>query len=366
MNWLLFVLPILLQVGCCSSDWVHDYNSMPVELGRVQDQENGLQIYELKQGDDYDDVTLIVRSEKKIMRADLGLELQEIDKEFAQKKGLTPFRGLYVRRMDDDSAAARAGVMPGDILIKLNDLDMVYMDQFNHVIRNSVLPEADVSLVLLRGFENREEVNIRLTPVWNKVTLPSSRAITLATHNIKGPAYVGFNIGTLPAEWAERIYGEAKSTVLISRVVAGTPGYLAGLRPGDRILSVNGEYFETAARLNEWLQERGPQGETVRFEVFRNHEGSFTTDVSLDDYDNDVRIYFPFVFDFDGDVQETEWEFGPLGMIIDYDGCYLRSHSRNANYRRSLSCILGLYRHDWSPRSSRTRLLWFIDFDSVD
>lgn len=364
MKLMILILPVSLLAGCCSSHLYGRYDSDPVELARVEDGESGVEIYELRHGDDYDDVTLVVRSETEKSRASFGLGLLEIDKDLAQKKGMVPFKGLYIKTVSDASPAAKAGIMPGDILIRMNDVELIYMDQYNHMIRNSIPPDREVELVVLRGFENRVQLSFNLIPEWSKVVLPSTRAIALESHKEKGPAYVGINTGTLPAEWTEKIYGDSRSTVMISRVVVGSPGYKAGLRCGDRILSVNGQYFETAALLYDWIQDHGPNGETVVFELSRLDEGIFKTEVDLEDYDGDVRIYFPFLFDMDHDVKETEWEFGPLGLVIDYEGYYRKRYSREVNYRRSLSCLIGLYKYEWTPSSSRTRLLWFIDFDS--
>ena len=363
LKWMIIFLPFLMLAGCVSVCKTSVYSDGSVELARVEN-EKGVDIYELKRTGSKMNMTLVVRSERNSDRRDLGLTLNEVTKDLGQTKMLSPYRGLYVKEVKDGGAAARAGILPGDILTMVNGIEIMYLDQYNYILKNATAPESEVELVLLRGFENKEELVLKVVPDSIKVTIPSTPAIRLEPPGIEGPSYAGIVIGTLPAEWTQKIYGEDRSTVLISGVVIGSPAYLGGLRSGDRILSVNGAHFETATELKEWIMEHGPQGETVLFEVFQRQGGKFSAEVDLEEYDGSTDMDIPFLFELDHDAIETEWDFGPFGWIVEYDGRYCRSKSRDANYRRRVSCIIGLFKYRWGPDYGRVRLLWFLTFGS--
>jgi len=334
-----------------------------VELARVENGNGDIDIYELKRSDGSGESTLVIRSERVRVRSDLGITLKEIDKELAQEKMLTPFKGLYVQEVSEGGPGAGAGVLPGDVLLRINGIDVMYMDRFKHILANNITPESEVEIVVLRGFEEKADVALKATTEAKKVTIPSTKAVKLNPPGIDGPAYAGIVTSTLPAEWTEKIYGENLPTVLVSGVAIGSPAYTAGIRSGDRILSVNGIHYESSTELKRWIMDHGPLDETACFEVYHKTGGSFQAEVALDDYEGSTDFNIPLVFDLNHDVYKTDWEIG-LGLIFDYEGRYLKPDSRDLNYRREFSLVLGLIGYRWGPEISRTTLLWLIDFVS--
>lgn len=360
---LCWLLPLIGLMGCISSHRTTHWDTRSVRLAKLETEGLGTEIYELQQSDDSDEITLIVRSEQVTERPELGLTLKEINKSMAQEKMLTPYCGLFVDKVESNGPAAEAGLLPGDIVTTVNGTDVLYLDLYNHILQNSA-PEKALAFTLLRGFEQKLAISLSITPKAKKVILPYTKAVPLEPPQIKGPAYAGINIGTLPAEWTEKIYGEHRRTVLISRVIVGSPAYRAGLRGGDRVLSVEGQYFETATMLKEWILDHGLNKDTARFEVYKKQGGFYAADVRLKRTDASTEVTFPFVFNMENDIRRTDWGLGPLGMVCNYNGRYLRPNSRKVQYRREFSCILGLIKYRWSPDASRLRLLWFIKFGS--
>ncbi len=360
---LIWLLPVIGFVGCTSTFKVIQWDTRSVVLAKVEDDNLNSEVFELQQNSDGGEITLLVRSEQTTQHPEMGLSLKEIDKNLAQEKMLTPYSGLFVRDVKSGGPAAAAGVVPGDIVTTVNGTEVLYLDLYNHILQNSA-PENTLTFALLRGFEQKQAISLNITPEAKQVVLPSTRAVPLEPPQVSGPGYAGIIIGTLPAEWTEKIYGERRPTVLISRVIVGSPAYRAGLRGGDRILAVNGQYFETATALKEWILEHGVNEETVIVEVFQKQGDTYTAEVDLERTDASSRIYCPFVFDLEDDIRRTDWDFGPFGIVCNYNGRYLRPSSREINYRREISCILGLVNYTWSPQSGRLRLLWFIRFGS--
>ncbi|MBV8049513.1 MAG: DegQ family serine endoprotease [Paludibacterium sp.] len=61
-----------------------------------------------------------IKMKGKVSRGQLGVSIQEVTQELAQSFGLSQPRGALVVRVDPQSAAARAGVQPGDIILQLD------------------------------------------------------------------------------------------------------------------------------------------------------------------------------------------------------------------------------------------------------
>jgi hypothetical protein len=81
-------------------------------------------------------------------------------------------------------------------------------------------------------------------------------------------------------------------------------------------------------------------------------------------FDRRTDVLVPLVFGLDSSASETEWTFGPFGILACYSGEERRADTRAPNYNRKFSMLAGLFRHKWTPESSRTRLLWLISWRS--
>lgn len=69
--------------------------------------------------------------------------------------GLPERDGLLVRRVEDDSAAARAGIAPGDLVVAAGGRPTAGIDAV-HAALDGLAPDAELTLTLLRGLEERE------------------------------------------------------------------------------------------------------------------------------------------------------------------------------------------------------------------
>jgi Do/DeqQ family serine protease len=62
-----------------------------------------------------------IRNFGEIQRAYLGISFQEIDNKFAEEKGLSEVKGIYVQEVLEDGAASAAGIKQGDVIVSVND-----------------------------------------------------------------------------------------------------------------------------------------------------------------------------------------------------------------------------------------------------
>lgn len=60
----------------------------------------------------------------KVQRGLLGVSIQEINQQLADEKGLSDLKGVYVAEVVDGSAAEKAGIKKGDVILKVNGAEI--------------------------------------------------------------------------------------------------------------------------------------------------------------------------------------------------------------------------------------------------
>src|SRR5690606_12675882 len=65
-----------------------------------------------------------LRETGKVVRGQLGVRIQDVDRELAGELGLDRPVGAYVVSVENDSAAAKAGIRPGDVILAFNGQDI--------------------------------------------------------------------------------------------------------------------------------------------------------------------------------------------------------------------------------------------------
>ncbi len=133
--------------------------------------------------------------------------------------------GLLIARVVPDGPAAKAGLVRGDILLELDGEAVNSLRELQRQLAD-LDAGAQVELKVLHGDDER------------------TLAATLDEQN--GRPYLGVvPCGGLAGAELETVFLES-SGVVIARVLPDTPAAEAGLKEGDRILSVGGQELEAA------------------------------------------------------------------------------------------------------------------------
>jgi serine protease Do len=82
------------------------------------------------------------------VKSDLGMTVEELTPELAEKLGQSETAGLVVVQVDDDTPAAEAGVRPGDIILEVDQTPMKGLSQFEQKIKS--YKAGDTILFLIR------------------------------------------------------------------------------------------------------------------------------------------------------------------------------------------------------------------------
>jgi hypothetical protein len=320
--------------------------------------------------------------------ASLGLRVNSIDHHLATNSALTPWRGVVVERVDGSSAAARAGILPGDVLLRLGGIELSSGEQLTDVIQSRMQPGAEVEAELLQV---APDGSYPVTSSRINITL-GTRTITISksdTYPLDGDEGVwrltGLQVGPLPAHLASEVYNSSEPVTVVAGTLVGSPAYLAGLRPGDRVLSCDGEPIvnnraisrAVLARANDaklpadWfepsLRRDLPDAEgEIRLEV----EGPLGPYVTSMDWSEGLsrrsEFGIPILLDYDSDVDSTSWSF--LDFIFQFGANYRGSYRDSATRAPQSTWLFslfpfGMFEFEKTRNSNRYCFFWFIEFE---
>jgi len=165
----------------------------------------------------------------KVTRGQLGVYIQELTKDLADSFGLESTQGALVSRVMEDSAAEKAGLKQGDIILRINGKPVGKVSDFRNQIAMTP-PDTKVSLDILRDGKEQQV----------KVTIG-----TLATDKSGRPTdsesleELGMKLQPLTPDLAERLGYQGESGALVANVDPDSPAARAGIERGDLIQEVN-------------------------------------------------------------------------------------------------------------------------------
>ncbi len=84
---------------------------------------------------------------------DIGAQFEALSPEAAQKLGTDTTKGVLVTRVLPESVAARAGLTPGDIVLKVGDEDIENMNDLKSALSEAAIKEGIRMVVETRGME---------------------------------------------------------------------------------------------------------------------------------------------------------------------------------------------------------------------
>lgn len=193
----------------------------------------------------------------------IGVETKEIDKDNYSQYGLSAVRGVAVEGVLDDSPAARAGIIKGDVIIKIDGESVTSVRKLQRLV-SEIAPDQVVSVTVIR---NGSELQMPVTVAKREQTFAGDGNFRLdSLPQIRIPEIPGFELqiprsgrgeaGILSSRVSGRQIGVSVSPLtkqlsayfgvasgkglLISEVRENSPASKSGLRAGDVIVTADG------------------------------------------------------------------------------------------------------------------------------
>jgi len=213
------------------------------------------------------DVAMNVRDQiqqhGKVAHGRLGVSVQEVNQALADNFGMKESSGALVGTVAKDSAAAKAGIEPGDVILKFNGKTITRSQDLPPMVAN-VAPGSAVTLEIWHNGKSKE-VKATIGELEDKTTLASAK-------DAAGQGKLGVSVRALSPE--ERKEAAVTGGVVVEDVAGAAAR--AGVRPGDVIVSVNRTPVKSPEHLKELI---GAAGKTVALLIQRD----------------DARIFIPVI-----------------------------------------------------------------------
>ncbi len=120
-----------------------------------------------------------------VKRAILGLRIQDITSELADKEGIKVYKGVFVPEVVEGSAADKAGIKKGDVILKINDIEVNSSSELQAEV-SKYYPGQKVKLLINRN-NNNKEVDVTLRSKDGKTEIES--AVKLGSKTFLGATY---------------------------------------------------------------------------------------------------------------------------------------------------------------------------------
>ena len=174
-----------------------------------------------------------------VQRAYIGISINEVTSETAQKNGVTSLKGVYVSSVTDGGAADEAGIKTGDIILKVNDVEVNKVSELQEQI-GRYRPGQQISVTVLHG-DRKRTLNLTLRNIDGGTSLQTQG---------ESMEIFGANVRSISQQTASnmRIRGGVEVTSL-----ADGKFKQAGIKEGFIITSVNRRPMRTADELKAVL-----------------------------------------------------------------------------------------------------------------
>ena len=183
-----------------------------------------------------------LQSTGKVSRGKLGVVIQQVTQGLADSFGLPQPEGALVSTVEKGGPAEKAGIEPGDVILKLNG--SVLKDSTELPVQiAAVAPGNSVTLEIWRNHATRE-VQVKLGAMEDKRSTAAA-----------GPAHEGGKLGLAvrPLSADEERSASIKGGLLVERATG--PAADAGIQPGDVVLAANGANVHTPQDLKDAVEK---------------------------------------------------------------------------------------------------------------
>jgi serine protease Do len=215
----------------------------------------------------------------KVIRGRIGINVQAVPREGFEDFGLKSRTGAVVASVLANSAAQKAGLEPGDVVIEYNGRPVPNRDELVKMVV-ATKPGTSVPVKILRNKQERT-----LTCTVEQLDLDAEQQSLQSRRNNSSPndnaetqgSGFGLTLSNLSSQIARRLQLPAgRSGALISDVDPDGPAAQSGIRAGDVILSVNRKAVSNAVDGARELQAV-PSGRIAQILLWRGDAEIFVT-----------------------------------------------------------------------------------------
>jgi serine protease Do len=209
----------------------------------------------------------------KVEHGYLGISMNDVTPENAHFFNLQDASGAIVAQVTPDSPASRGGLQQGDVITRVNDIDVVNGSTLQVAV-SEMTPGTKISLGVIR---NGKPVTLSLTV--GEFHGNSEVASNDTSDGADGAktGKLGLAVSNLTADARQQINApEQIHGVVVQSVRPASPADDAGIQPGDVILEVNRKAAESASQFASEVHQN-QQGKDLLLLVWSKGNASYRT-----------------------------------------------------------------------------------------
>ncbi len=184
-----------------------------------------------------------LKTDGHISRGWLGISLQTLDKDLAASMGVEQGTGVLVAEVHKGQPAAKAGLLPGDLIIRFGDADVSDSQALIRAVGR--MPAGDKVAVQVQRAGKLHELKVALGERPSEEEIRTARFQTQPKSS-RPDASAANRLGI-------SVQRGSKGELVVSAVTDDRPAD-GRLRPGDQILEANGHPVQSAADLEKALR----------------------------------------------------------------------------------------------------------------
>ncbi len=210
-------------------------------------------------------VTTQLRASGRVSRGWLGVGIQPLTEELAQKFGVKEGNGVLINEVFEGDPASKGGIQPGDIILSVNEKEVDTPNTLARVIAGYI-PGDKINIGVLR---DGEHVKLVIELVERK-----DEAVTASIPREKNK-FLGLSVGDITDELALQYkLKEGDEGALITEVEEDSVAAKEGLKTGDLIKEVNRQKIKTQKDFSKVMKET-KETETILMRVTREGRAFF-------------------------------------------------------------------------------------------
>ena len=190
----------------------------------------------------------------KVSHGRLGVSIQEVNQSLAETFGLPKPGGALVGSVVKDSAAAKAGIEAGDVILKFDG---------KTISRSSDLPPMVAKVKPGRRSRSKSGAAARPSRFRRRSARSKDATVVADASDVASQGKLGVAVRALTPE--ERKSADGITGVVVEDVAGAAAK--AGVRPGDVIVAVNNTQVKSPEQLKELI---GKAGKTVALLIQRD------------------------------------------------------------------------------------------------
>jgi serine protease Do len=185
------------------------------------------------------------------VRGRIGVTIQDVNAQLAESFGLDRPHGALVSSVDKDGPAAKAGILPGDVILSVAGHPIERYGELSGQIA-TMKPGQDAALQVWRSGK-AQNVSVKIEELKEKPTQVASQSAPKEKNASQQASALGLTVRPLQPQEKARV--DTQGSLLVEDVSG--PAQDAQVEPGDIILGVNGKRVNTVKELQEAAQNSG-------------------------------------------------------------------------------------------------------------